>query len=81
MENKNKEISFEESLAQLDALVRRLESGELSLSDSLDAYAEAVKLSRICTEMLEKAEQKIRILQAGDGGEMTARPFTAEDGR
>ncbi len=77
----NKELSFEEAIARLDALVRRLESGELSLAESLDAYAEAVGLSRTCTALLENAEQKIRILQAGESGEVTARPFTAEDGR
>ena len=77
----NKELSFEDAIARLDVLVRRLESGELSLSESLDAYAEAVSLSRTCTALLENAEQKIRILQAGESGEMTSRPFTAEDGR
>ena len=77
----NKELSFEEAIAKLDALVRRLESGELSLAESLDAYAEAVSLSRTCTSLLENAEPKIRILQAGESGEVTARPFTPEDGR
>lgn len=77
----NKELSFEDAIARLDALVHRLESGELSLAESLDAYAEAVSLSRTCTSLLENAEQRIRILQAGEGAEMTARPFTAEDGR
>ena len=81
MENKKNTPSFEEAIAELDGLVRRLESGELSLSESLDAYAEAVRLSRTCTEMLESAEQRIRILQAGESGEAVARPFTAEDGR
>ena len=77
----NKELSFEEAIAKLDALVRRLESGVVSLAESLDAYAEAVSLSRTCTSLLENAEQKIRILQAGESGEVTARPFTPEDGR
>ncbi len=81
MENKKQELSFEEAISKLDAIVRRLESGELSLSESLDAYADAVRLSRTCTEMLESAEQRIRILQAGEDGEMVSRPFTAEDGR
>ena len=81
MENKKKEVTFEDALSLLDTLVHRLESGELTLSESLDAYAEAVKLSRTCTEMLENAEQRIRILQVGEAGELTPRPFAAEDGR
>ena len=81
MEKKKQELSFEEAISKLDAIVRRLESGELSLSESLDAYADAVQLSRTCTEMLEHAEQRIRILQAGENGETVSRPFTAEDGR
>ena len=76
-----KSKSFEEAIAELDTLVRKLESGELTLAESLDAYAEAVKLSQTCTALLEQAEQRIRILQAGEGGEISARPFTAEDGR
>ena len=81
MEDKKQELSFEAAISDLDGLVRRLESGELSLSESLDAYADAVKLSRACAEMLENAEQRIRILQAGESGEIAERPFTAEDGR
>ena len=70
--------SFEEAISRLEALVGRLESGELSLSESLDVYAEAVSLSRTCTELLGAAEQKVRILAAGADGALTEKPFAAE---
>ena len=70
--------SFEEAISRLEALVQRLESGELSLAESLDVYSEAIALSRTCTELLGEAEQKVRILAAGEGGTLIEKPFSAE---
>ena len=69
--------SFEELITRLEALVSRLESGELSLAESLDTYGEAVALSRRCTELLGEAEQRVRILQGGADG-VTELPFVGE---
>jgi exodeoxyribonuclease VII small subunit len=54
--------SFEKSLELLQNAVRKLESGELSLEDSLACFEEGVKLSRSCQEQLKVAEQKVEIL-------------------
>ncbi len=53
---------FERALDELEALVQRLESGDLSLGDSLGAYERGVTLYRQCQSALEQAELRIRLL-------------------
>lgn len=54
---------FETALAQLEALVARMESGEMALDESLAAYERGVELTRICQRRLEQAEQQVKVLQ------------------
>lgn len=56
--------SFEESLSELEALVERMEGGELSLEESLDAFERGIALTRSCQQALQAAEQKVEILTA-----------------
>jgi exodeoxyribonuclease VII small subunit len=56
------ELSFEQALEELDALVRRMESGELGLDDSIAAYRRGAELARHCQTRLAAAEQEIRKL-------------------
>lgn len=56
--------SFEDSLGELEALVERMESGELSLEDSLSAFERGIALTRSCQQALQAAEQKVEILTA-----------------
>lgn len=56
-------ISFEQALDELDALVRRMESGELSLDDSIAAYRRGAELARFCQGKLAHAEQEIKRLE------------------
>lgn len=67
--------SFEEAISRLELLVERLESGELSLSESLEVYSEAISLSRTCTELLGAAEQRVKMLAAGADGRLTEQPL------
>jgi exodeoxyribonuclease VII small subunit len=53
---------LEKSLADLEALVERLESGELSLQQALEEFERGVKLTRLCQSALKEAEQKVEIL-------------------
>jgi exodeoxyribonuclease VII small subunit len=55
-------MSFEQALAQLTQLVEKLESGQLSLEDSVAAFETGVKLSRRCEALLDSAEQRLQIL-------------------
>ena len=56
------DLSFEQALAQLDSLVRRMESGELGLDDSIAAYRRGAELARLCQDRLAGAEKEIQKL-------------------
>lgn len=62
-----KGFDFEASLAQLEKLVARMESGELGLEESLQAFEEGVKLTRQCQETLNAAQQKVQLLMEKNG--------------
>jgi exodeoxyribonuclease VII small subunit len=53
---------LEKSLEELEALVVRLEGGELSLEQALEEFERGVKLTRLCQSALKEAEQKVEIL-------------------
>lgn len=71
--------SFEEALAGLEAIVERLESGDLPLESALAAFEQGVALSRCCAEQLEHAEQRIAEL-VREGGVLVARPRRSAEG-
>jgi exodeoxyribonuclease VII small subunit len=54
---------FETALAQLEALVAKMEDGALPLEESLAAYQKGVELARICQRRLDAAEQQVKVLQ------------------
>lgn len=59
-------ISFEQSLSELEAIVQRLESGNLPLEDALNEFERGVTLARQGQRQLQKAEQRVQILLAQD---------------
>jgi exodeoxyribonuclease VII small subunit len=71
---------FEAALAELEAIVQRLEQGEIPLEESLRQYERGVALTRSCQQALQQAEEKIRILAKNAGGELVERDFEAPDG-
>ena len=60
-------LSFEESLTELDTIVQNLEQGELSLEESMTLFERGLKLSQVSQSKLQDAEQKIKILLTKDG--------------
>lgn len=71
--------SFEQSLAELEQIVRQLEEGQLGLAESLASYELGVKRLKECYELLERAERRIELLERVDAdGEPVTRPFDAE---
>jgi exodeoxyribonuclease VII small subunit len=72
---------FERSLAELEAIVEKLEQGELSLDESLRHFERGVQLTRVCQSALKQAEQKVEILMRKSGApdQFEAAPFDAED--
>lgn len=81
MANKNTEerIDFEQALAELEKIVKELETGNLSLEKSLVLFERGVKLARMCKEKLSEAELKVNKLIKEKEGEFTEQPFTEED--
>jgi len=66
-QDKQSDISFEQALDGLTAMVEKLESGKLSLEESVNAFEEGVILSRQCEKLLDNAEQRLQVL--GTDGE------------
>ena len=68
-------INFEEALMKLEGEVKKLESGNMTLDQSIEAFEEAIKLVKICNEKLECAERRVRILTEGADGSVSDPPF------
>jgi exodeoxyribonuclease VII small subunit len=69
------EMKFEDALKKVEKIVADLESGDLSLDDSLKKYEEGVKLAQFCSKKLESARKKVEILVKSGAGKLEARPF------
>ncbi len=61
-----KKFDFNQGLIDLEKIVKTMESGDLSLEDSLDYFSKGVALTKQCQSALNKAEQKISILTEQD---------------
>jgi exodeoxyribonuclease VII small subunit len=59
---------FEDAMRELEDIVKRLESGDLPLEESLKIFEEGVALSRYCFSKLEEAEKRVSILVKDEGG-------------
>ena len=70
-----KNMSFEEALEQLDALVRDLEGGRIKLDDAVEAYDKAVGLKKLCEEKLKAAELKVEKIEAAADGTLKTEPL------
>ena len=62
-----KNIPFEKAMSELEAIVGKLEEGEISLEDSLKHFERGIELTRNCQNALEEAEQKVQILTQSKG--------------
>jgi exodeoxyribonuclease VII small subunit len=75
----SKPPEFEQALAELEALVTRLERGDLPLEEALKSFERGVALTRACQASLSAAQQKVEILLQRDG-EAKLEPFSETDG-
>lgn len=75
----SKTVKFEEAISKLEDSVRLLESGALTLDESIKTYEDALEYVRICNEILDKAEQKVRILTESNDGTVSDRPFIQDE--
>lgn len=74
-ERAKKQLSFEETMQELEEKVRELESGELSLEESLRAYEKAVELIVQCREALAQCSARITVLKKDRLGEIQEEDF------
>ena len=72
-------MNFEEAISKLESEVKKLESGNMTLDESIAAFEQAIKLVKICNERLENAERKVRILTESADGTVTDVPFEVSD--
>lgn len=71
--------NFEENMKKLEEIAVELEKGDLDLDSSVSKFEEGMKLSKQCSQMLEKAEKKITMLIKGENGELAEENFNANE--
>jgi exodeoxyribonuclease VII small subunit len=76
---KSKLPDFERSLSELEALVTKLEQGDVPLEDALKTFERGVALTRQCQTALRTAQQKVEVLLARNGDEELARFAQGDD--
>ena len=74
MATKKTDINFEKALEELEGIVEDLESGDLSLENSLKSFEKGIKLARQCQEQLSKAELQVQQL-IEENGELKTTPL------
>ncbi|MFT5705069.1 MAG: exodeoxyribonuclease VII small subunit [Shewanella sp.] len=77
MAKKPENLTFEESLCELERIVSELEQGDVSLDDALKQFERGIKLVRTSQSKLEQAQQKVSILMA-DNENDSLTPFSPE---
>ena len=80
MTAKSKLPDFEKSLSELEALVAKLEQGDVPLEEALKTFERGVALTRQCQTALRTAQQKVEVLLARNGDEELARFADGDDG-
>ena len=78
MSKEKKAMDFEQQLASLEGLVESLESGELSLEESLKSFEQGIKVARDCQAALKNAEQKVEVLMR-QGDSLASQPFDDQE--
>jgi exodeoxyribonuclease VII small subunit len=71
-------VTFEIAMKQLEQIVQELESGNLSLEDSIKKFEEGIKLSKYCSAKLDETEKKITLLLKDQDGNIIEKPFIPE---
>lgn len=76
---KKKGVDFEQSLSTLEGLVNRMEQGDMTLEESLQAFENGIALTRECQTRLAAAEQQVNKLIEQQGN-ISIEPFDADEG-
>jgi len=73
-------LSFEEALEKLEKIVQDLESGDLSLEESVKSFEDGIELSKLCKKKLESAEQRVKKIVEKEGGGFDLELFEEPEG-
>ena len=73
-----KKTTFEEAMRELEDKVRGLESGNMTLEESLKAFTEAMSLLNVCNSKLDDAKQQVRVIVENQDGTVSDSPFDTE---
>ncbi len=73
MDNRN--IKFETALSELEKIIDKLESSDTPLDEALKLYEKGISLVRVCSNRLDSAEQKIKLLRQSKDGVMEETEF------
>ena len=73
-------LDFEQSMKRLETIVEELESGELSLEDSISRYEEGIQLSRRLQQVLDESEKRIERLVEKEGASPSTEPMELAPG-
>jgi exodeoxyribonuclease VII small subunit len=71
-------MSFEDALAELEGIVRRLEGGQVKLDDAIQSYERGAQLKRHCERKLNEAQQRVDRIVIGPEGAVTVEPARLE---
>ncbi len=76
-QTESENVSFEQSLAELETIVSQLEDGELTMDEALASYERGIGRLKRCYQLLDAAEQKIELLVGtDDDGNARTKPFS-----
>jgi len=71
-----KEMSFEQKLEELETIINQLETGEISLEESIESYTKAMKIVKECDEKIKSFEKQVSMI-IGEQGQLE--PFSIEE--
>lgn len=70
----DKDISYEQAMERLQKILAAMESGDMTLEESISAYETAVGLIKQCRALLDAADRRIEVLKEQADGEVTVQP-------
>lgn len=75
-----KELSFEEAMEKLEAIVQQLESGDVPLEKAIELFQQGMEMAQTCSGKLEQIERKIEML-IDENGTFVRKPFSPAEGK
>lgn len=76
--DKEEPVDFEASLKELERIAELLESGDMSLDESIRQFERGMRLARFCRKKLDEAEKRIEILQKTGGGSVESKEVAVD---